>query len=164
MRACPSSRISALLNFKLGFGHYLQVIQGWSDDVDADLRQVGEYARRGMAKGQLTPLEGKLGHWLMVYVQLMNRDFPAALGEAEAAIEKAPSDPYLLPTLGDAANANKQYRQGSLLDRLWTEERSGEQGSLFGVEGLDPYMRGTLQGIGGGHEGRRRLLRRHPAH
>ena len=100
---------SALLKFKLGFAYYISLISGWSHDTEGDMLRIRSFARDGLAKANLTPLEIKLGHWLMAYVHLLDRDFKASLREAEAAIQKAPNDAYMLPAIGDAAVSNKEY-------------------------------------------------------
>lgn len=100
---------SSLLKFKLGLGHYTIISAGWSRNIEDDARQAAEYARDGFSKVNLTPLESKLGHWLMVYVHLLNRDFKSSLGEAEIAVQGAPGDAWLHATLVDAAGSNRQF-------------------------------------------------------
>lgn len=97
---------SALLKFKMGFLFYTRAVNGWSEDTQGDLRRVGELAREGMTKDNLSPLERKMGHWLLAYAKLAEHDFQSALIEAETAIALAPNDAYMVGVLAEVAIAN----------------------------------------------------------
>ncbi|RWI20431.1 adenylate/guanylate cyclase domain-containing protein [Mesorhizobium sp.] len=94
---------SSLLKFKMGFLYYIRASNGWSKDPEEDLRLVGEMAREGMSKPNLSPLEKKLGNWLLAYASHVERDFKKALAQAEAAIAMAPGDAYMAAVLADVA-------------------------------------------------------------
>ncbi|MFA1677191.1 adenylate/guanylate cyclase domain-containing protein [Rhizobium mongolense] len=96
---------SALLKLKMGFLHYTRAINGWSQDTEEDLRLVGEMAKQGMRSDNLSPLERKMGHWLLAYANLVQRDFKNALREAEAAIALAPNDAFMVGTLAEVPAA-----------------------------------------------------------
>ncbi|WEX87158.1 adenylate/guanylate cyclase domain-containing protein [Sinorhizobium garamanticum] len=94
---------SALLKFNMGFISYVRGVNGWSQDPHDDLGKVPELGRQGMASDNLSPLERKLGHWLLAYASLVERDFRNAMREAEAAIALAPNDAFMRAVLVDAA-------------------------------------------------------------
>ncbi|MER8441214.1 hypothetical protein NKH36_32270 [Mesorhizobium sp. M1312] len=94
---------SSLLKFNMGFLHYIRAVNGWSQNLEEDLRLVGVLARQGMSNDKLSPLEEKLGHWLLAYAKLVERDFKSALEEAETAIALAPNDGYMVAVLTDVA-------------------------------------------------------------
>ncbi|WP_373413860.1 adenylate/guanylate cyclase domain-containing protein [Ensifer aridi] len=96
---------SALLKFNMGFINYVRGVNGWSQDPQEDLRKVVELARQGMANHNLSPLERKLGHWLLAYSNLVERNFNNAMREAEAATALAPNDAFMRAVLADAAIA-----------------------------------------------------------
>ena len=145
---------SALLKFKLGFAYYTSLAYGWSHDPEGDMLRIRSFARDGLGKANLTPLEIKLGHWLMVYVHLVDRDFKASLREAEAAIQKAPNDAYMLPTMCDAAVSNKEYDKAiSWID--FGIRNDPVNNSLYAAwKGWALTSSGAIYGIGRGHEGR----------
>ena len=97
---------SALLKFKLGFMHYVRAVSGWQTDVKADYKKAGDLAHEGMAEDNLTPLELKLGHWLLAYVYLTEDKYKSALQEAELAISMAPNDAWMVAVLVDAPTAS----------------------------------------------------------
>jgi TolB-like protein/tetratricopeptide (TPR) repeat protein len=94
---------SSLLKFKMGFLRYIRAVQGWSQSEEEDLREVGKLAREGMANDDLSPLEKKLGHWLLAYANLAERNFKNAMREAEAAIALAPNDAFMVASLSEVA-------------------------------------------------------------
>ncbi|WP_352962006.1 adenylate/guanylate cyclase domain-containing protein [Mesorhizobium sp. M1312] len=94
---------SSLLKFKMGFLYYIRASNGWSNHPEEDLRLVGKMAKEGMAKPNLSPLEKKLGNWLLAYASHVERDFKKALAQAEAAIAMAPGDAYMAAVLADVA-------------------------------------------------------------
>ncbi|MFA1624571.1 adenylate/guanylate cyclase domain-containing protein [Rhizobium mongolense] len=94
---------SALLKLKMGFLRYVRAINSWSPDTEEDLRLVGELAKQGMSSNNLSPLERKMGHWLLAYANLVERDFKNALREAEAAIALAPNDASMIGVLAEVA-------------------------------------------------------------
>jgi adenylate cyclase len=96
---------SALLKVKMGFMHYFRIVFGWSQDVEEDARRLVELARQTMASENLSPLEQKLGRWLLAYAHLLERDFTNAMIQAEAAIALAPNDAYMTAVLADVAIA-----------------------------------------------------------
>ncbi|MBP2238440.1 TolB-like protein/class 3 adenylate cyclase [Sinorhizobium kostiense] len=96
---------SALLKLKMGFLRYARAVNGWSQDTAEDLRLIGELARQGMSSDNLSPLERKMGHWLLAYANLVERDFENALREAEAAIALAPNDAFMVGTLAEVPAA-----------------------------------------------------------
>ncbi len=96
---------SALLKLKMGFLHYARAINGWSQDTEADLRLVGELAKQAMSRDNLSPLERKMGHWLLAYANLVERHSKDALREAEAAIALAPNDAFMVGMLAEVGAA-----------------------------------------------------------
>ena len=83
---------SSLLKVKLGWYHFRAGWNWWSDDIPADFRKAGEFARAVLAKENLSPQVKRLAHWLFAEVLMTERDFTRALTEADAAISSAPYD------------------------------------------------------------------------
>ena len=90
---------SALLQVKLGFVHFSLAFSGWSEDSSADFKQAGEMVRRVLARANLSPLERRLGHWLLAYVNMQEGLFDRALTEAEKARSLAPYDAFMVGDL-----------------------------------------------------------------
>ncbi|WFU50775.1 hypothetical protein [Sinorhizobium terangae] len=141
---------SALLKFNMGFIYYVRAVNGWSQDPQDDLRKVVKLARQGMASDNLSPLERKLGRWLLAYANLVERDFKSAMREAEAAIALAPNDAFMRAVLSDAA-----IGAGDTGPR--------QQRVLFVSAGMGFNVRGTVSRIARGDEATGRYIRRHPA-
>jgi TolB-like protein/class 3 adenylate cyclase len=89
----PESR---LLKIKLGFFHFMRAFSGGSNDTAADFRRAGELVRQALDQQKLTPMELRLAHWLLAYVESQERDFGRALDEANAAVALAPFDAFML--------------------------------------------------------------------
>lgn len=94
---------SALLKLKLGLYHYYNADIGWSQDREDDYRKAGELAREAMKSNNLSPLEQKLGHWLLAFVHGYEGDFKRSMDEAELALTMYPNDAWMSAHLSQAA-------------------------------------------------------------
>ncbi|TIL44599.1 adenylate/guanylate cyclase domain-containing protein [Mesorhizobium sp.] len=94
---------SALLKLKLGLYHYFNADFGWSDDLAYDYRKAGELAREAMRSNNLSPLEQKLGHWLLAHVHSQEGDFKRSMDEAELALKMYPNDAWMSVILSQVA-------------------------------------------------------------
>jgi tetratricopeptide (TPR) repeat protein len=132
---------SSLLKFKMGFLRYTRAVQGWSKDSEEDFLEVGKLARKGMANNNLSPLENKMGHWLMAYSHLAERDFQNALREAETAMALAPNDAYMASVLAEVPLAAGDIEKAV----AWAD---------FGIRndpanGFNYFIKGWVLSVGG---------------
>jgi tetratricopeptide (TPR) repeat protein len=90
---------SPLLNLKLGWYHWERAWDGFGDTAATDYQRAGELARKAFTYQNLTPLERRLGHWLLAFVSSQERNFDQAIREVEAASALAPYDSWMLGNL-----------------------------------------------------------------
>ena len=83
---------STLLKVKLGFYHFFNAFNFFSDDMESDYRRGAELAREVLASKPLTPQVARLAHMLMAWVHVEERSFEQAIVEAEKAKALAPND------------------------------------------------------------------------
>jgi adenylate cyclase len=92
----PDSR---LLQLELGWYHWERAINRRSDSPSEDYKEAGELARKAFSRPNLTPLERRLGHWLLAFVNTQERNFDEALKEADLAMGLAPYDAEMMGDL-----------------------------------------------------------------
>ena len=90
---------SALLQTKLGFYHFMRPYLYFVDGADADYARAGVLARSALARPHLSPLEGRLAHWLFAYVSAQERDYERAVREVDATLALAPYDAFQMGDL-----------------------------------------------------------------
>jgi TolB-like protein/class 3 adenylate cyclase len=88
---------SGLLRVKIGWTHYQDWANGWSEAPAEDLRRAYELAQDGLAQPNKPPIAKWYGHWLLALTLLYHeKDAAAAALEAEVARKLAPNDPNTL--------------------------------------------------------------------
>jgi TolB-like protein/class 3 adenylate cyclase/Tfp pilus assembly protein PilF len=133
---------STLLKVLSGFAHYFRAFGYYSTDPEADYHEAGKLVREVLGTTPLTPQIARLGHWLMAYVLLQERDFAKAIAEAERAAALAPYDAALAGNLsmvvtmsGKPDKGIEWAERGIALDvgaRPWLYYRLGLAYSLKG--------------------------------
>ena len=90
---------SSLLKVKLVAYHFRAGRNWWSDDIPAEFRKAGEFARAVLAKDNLSPQVKRLAHWFFALVLTTEGDFSRALTEADTAVALAPYDAFAIADL-----------------------------------------------------------------
>lgn len=109
---------SALLKIELGIAYFIRGFNGWSNDLTADYQRAGTLVREAWAEPTLSPMERRLGYYLLAFVEMTEKKFDQALSDAEAAIGLSPYDIYMLVGLSQiSVSAGKPGQALEWLDR-----------------------------------------------
>lgn len=94
---------SGLLKIQLAATTIARHASGWSESLDpeGDFREAGRQAREGLALPGVPPIAQKLGHWVLAYTSLGERNYDQALAEAEASLALAPYDGFWVFALSE---------------------------------------------------------------
>jgi TolB-like protein/class 3 adenylate cyclase/Tfp pilus assembly protein PilF len=90
---------SPLLQLKLGWYHWERAWDAFGDTPELDYRRAGELVRRAFSYTNLSPLEQRLGHWLLAFVNVHEGNFDEALKQLQQAVELAPYDAWMIGNL-----------------------------------------------------------------
>ncbi len=109
---------SALLQAKLGFYHFMRPYLYLAGDAEADYARASALARQALAQPHLSPIEGRLAHWLSAYVSAQEGDYERALREVDATMALAPYDAFQTGDLGTIPIlAGKPEQAITMIDR-----------------------------------------------
>jgi adenylate cyclase len=94
---------SSLIKVQLAATVIARHANGWSDSLDPerDFREAGRQAREALALPGAPPIARKIGHWVLAYASLGERNYDQALSEAEASLALAPYDGFWVYALSE---------------------------------------------------------------
>jgi adenylate cyclase len=136
---------SGLLKIKLGWYHFQNVFNFWSNDVKHDVDRAVELAREGLEGDSVSPHVRRLGHFLLARALSAQGHKEAALREAETARQLAPYDAFMLGNVAATFVENGQPQKGL----EWIEDAAKREP---GQEAVYNYRRGWTYTVLGEEE------------
>jgi tetratricopeptide (TPR) repeat protein len=85
---------SALLQAKLGWHHFLRPYLFFTGEPAVEYARAGELVRGALARPHLSPLEGRVAHWLFAYVSTQEGEYERALREMDTTLALSPYDAF----------------------------------------------------------------------
>ncbi len=83
---------SGLLQIKLGYGHMVNVLFGWTDDRENTIAKVDHLVEEGIADPDLPPAGHRFGLWLRATVSTFTGDYDKTIKTAKQVAEAYPFD------------------------------------------------------------------------
>lgn len=90
---------SKLIKIFLGCYHFRGAWAFGTDDMATNFRVAAEIARETLAEPHLTQQVRRLGHWLLAFVLLQEKDTEGAVAQTNIAVSMGPHDAYAIVTM-----------------------------------------------------------------